>query len=408
MIANYVANLPIVQRMWDGRLATPLRWTMLMYRSLQRHRAFERAGGMAYTTLIAIVPTAVLVAGVLGSTGILAPDQLRSLLSATVVGQIPGALEALDPILEGVSFGTLGAASTFGLVAVAIRLFLMVERAWSDVYGVPVTRPWSMRLLVFWFTASALPVVLAYSVQQAMAIDQIGGFGRDLLGASAQLGLILAALKFFPCTEVLWRPAMLGSVVSYVLLYAGASGFSSYIRWFTSEDYPLRVFYGSLILIPAALLWIYLFWVVLLLGVEVAYIAQHGRGLLAEEQHERERAARKLGLPGSDTALVVLARVARSFTAGKGGASFASLAVDIGDVHTRTVLAILTDEGFVIPAEDGTVYLPGKPPDQVFIADVVRAWRARTSVTSAEPALRELNESGLPAGTLAEAAARWA
>ncbi|MCA9573468.1 MAG: YihY/virulence factor BrkB family protein, partial [Myxococcales bacterium] len=215
--------------------------------------------GMAYATLIAMVPMLVLVFGVLGAVGVLQdPIEQQAVYDAlfgAFFGDVKEIREALLPFLTDVDFRALGVASTLALLVVAARLFLMVEQAYSEIFEVEVDRWLTGRILNFYFAITAVPLLVVMSLEAAWRM----GFDawQSPMVSALQFGLLLAALKFFPCTYVRWGPALLGASVSWVLLETGGRGFSWYIAWsYTSPDYPLRAFYGSLILIPIFLVWL--------------------------------------------------------------------------------------------------------------------------------------------------------
>lgn len=390
----------------------PVRWGLVFYRQLRRDQAFVRAAGMAYITLIALVPGLLLVFGVLGATGLLESnaDELETLIFGTFLGNIPEVREVLWPGLMRVDLATLGLVGTLGLIFVVARLFLIVERSYSDIFGVPVERSLATRLLNFYFTLTAVPIATLGVVVGAAAVAADFGLGwlPSFLTPVLPFGVLFAALKLFPATRVRWRPALLGAGVSWILLEGGARAFTLYIRFFASDD-PLHVIYGSMGLIPVFLLWLYLLWIFVLLGVEVAYVSQNYGSLVQAELDQLDQDRNPLRLPSVQVALELVLWVALRFESGAGPLPQDELARRAGlrEREVRQILSLLDRRGLVARSSDG--WLLTRPADQIALADVATAWRESTAVHAEDGVARSvamLMEAPLE-GTLADGLARW-
>lgn len=388
-----------------------VRVAYLFYKELRDDKAFIRAAGMSYATLMALVPLLVLVFGVLGTLGLLQSEAEQQAVYDAIFGTFFGDVEeirqALVPFLEKLDFKALGATATLALLVVAARLFLMVEQAYSDIFEVRVDRHLPRRILNFYFSMTAVPVVAMLSLEGALRL----GFEawQTPLISLLQYGLLLAALKFFPCTQVRWGPALLGATTSWVLLELGSWGFSAYVQWsYADPDYPLRAFYGSLILVPVFLLWLYVLWLVVLLGVEVAHVAQNYGGLVQAEKEAAERERRRLRAPSLDNALEVLAHIALAFHSGSGPIPLTELSERI-HLPTRDIdeIANVLEEAGLVACVDGG-WLMAMPPEKVSLADVARRWRSYTLLHGGEQAIAMEIASALQLeGSLAEATERW-
>ncbi len=354
------------------------RWAIVFYKELQRDKAFIRAAGLCYLTLIALVPLLLLIFGVLGATGLLAPNQglVEDLLFRTVLGDVPGVKDFLLPGLLEVDLAALGVVGVLGLLFVSGRLYLTVELAYNDIYGVRVERPLSTRMMNFYFTLTALPIAIATAVfgtQEWLPIQGVSRVATPLV----MFALLLAALKLFPCRPVTWRAALIGATVSAVLLELGGRLFPLYIRLFASDD-PLRIVYGSLGLIPVFLLWLYMLWVFVLLGVEVAYVVQHFRSLAAAEDALAEADTRVIVVPPPSLPFEVLILVGERFGRGAGPMPFEELIARTHVIHKelRGVVAVLEASGYLLTTDHG--WALSRPPEQIALREVLDAWRELT------------------------------
>lgn len=395
-------------------LARPLSWALVYYRALERDQAFVRAAGMAYTTLVALVPLLLLVFGLLDATGILDRDRpaIEALVFESFLGDIPEVRETLLPGLLDANLGALGLVGIGGLVLVAGRLYLMVERAYCDIFGVAVRRPLHVRALMFYVLLTIVPVVfVAAFLRTWQAMSGLGfGFGRQASLALLELVVLVAAMRGFPTTRVRWVPAIVGSCVSLVLLHAASVGFQLYLRVLAPGD-PVRLIYGSLGVLPIFLLWLYVAWLMTLLGVEVAAVSQNYSSMVeAERAAAFEARAGHDASPEVDVALWVLAAVADHWEQGAGPVAVEALADGAG-MSSRDllgVLRVLDAAGFIAWSEEG--WLLARPAESIALREVVAAWREVASPLGLRDdvlAAVRAEIDGPIRGTLAEAVERW-
>lgn len=390
-----------------------VRWTVVFYRQLQSDRAFVRAGAMAYASLIALVPMLLLLFGVVRLTGQDETFELvKRFLFETLLGNMQPVRQVLEPGLLAVDLGALGALGVGSLVVISARIYLLVEKAYCDIFAVPLDRPMMSRLLNFYLMLTLGPAVIAITligtteVASELGLTWISGRLTLLM----QFALLLTALKAFPCTHVRWLPAIAGASVSTVLLHFGGMIFPLYVRWFTSDD-PAIVIYGSLGLIPVFLLWLYLLWIFVLLGVEVASVAQRFPSLVEAEFEQWDQARTVLRLASVDTALEVALRIAQAFALGNGPVDRDDLAQEcaIDGRALDDVLRVLERADIVVRAADG--WIVARPPNQIALLEVVTAWRNLTTLRaggtdSVGDQISSFLQNKLE-GNLAEAAVRW-
>jgi membrane protein len=394
---------------WLGPLAHPLRWLWVLYLSLERDRAFEHAAAMAYATLVALVPLLLLITSVLEVTGLVDQDPagIQSLLFDSFLGDLPEVRDFLLPGLLAVDFRTLGVVGVLGLALTTWRLYVLVESAYAGIFGVEVRRTLQQRVLLFYVGLTLLPVLFVDAFLYASrATSRLGLSGVAAL--LAQGLVLLGALRYFPNTRVRWGPALAGTATSLLLMQGTHAAFGLYLRVFSGAD-PVRVIYGSLAALPVFLIWLWLLWLMVLVGVEVAAVSQNYRTLLAVERDARARGRGPHVGPGVDTALHVLAVVADRFERGGGPAETAWVAERTG-IAGKTVLPVLEAlEGGGFLACRGDAWLLVRPPEHLPLAEVVAAWRGAHGERDETEAARRIRadvDAGLPP-TLAEAVRRW-
>ncbi len=390
------------------------RWSRLLYVKLEEDKAFVRAAGLAYGTLIALVPLLLLVFGlvhVMGlvqtdpTTGKLAANAVENLLFGTVLSDLPEVRAVLVPGLRAVDLPALGLVGVGSLVVVAGRLYIMTEEAYNDIFGVAVDRGWGSRIGAF---LGALLVVPALVVAGTVGAQGIGWEhplqSRWALGVLQGVAL-LVALKLLPCTRVRWIPALVGATVSGLMLEGVTRLFPLYIRWFASDD-ALQRMYGALALLPLFLLWLYFLWVCVLIGVAIAYVLQNTRSLLAAEREQADREGAILRVPSPELAVELALRIA----AARAPIAVDLLAVQAGlsarDVHA--IARVLEAAGLLVHEAD--LFALARPAEQIRLVEVQDAFREQTALRSQPvPLGDELGEALRVrlTGTLAEGLRRF-
>lgn len=394
------------------------RWIWVFYLQLAKDQAFVRAGAMAYQTLVALVPMLLLVFGVLGVTGIVQKDReaLERLIFETFIADIPEVREFIMRGIGDLDLTTLGIIGVAGMVVFAGRLFLMVEASYNFIFGTRVRRGWGYRVLNFYFAVTLIPILVSVffvgTIELAGTVG-IAGWARLLIDPLVSFLMLFAALKLFPTVAVRWGPAALGAGVSAVGLLIARWAFRLYLLWFRTDD-PLTVVYGTVGLIPVFLLWLYLVWVIVLLGVEVAYVFQNFKSLWEVERANIEGREGGVRGPRLHTALELMAWVGWHFEEGHGPVLADELARRVGLLRrdVEPVLELLVERGFLLHTPAG--FSLTRPAEHIAVPDIVQAWRHHaspernneTSATRVETEVARALQRSLPP-TLDAAIERW-
>jgi len=172
---------------------------------------------------------------------------------------------------------------------------------------------------------------------------------------------------FLPYTRVHLRPALLGAGVSSVLWEVGKKGFYQYVKHVPAYS----KFYGSLGVIPVFLLWVYLTWRIVLLGVVITRTAQNLQQFL---KAQKEGEATPPTPPSPVLAVYFLDRVYCAFDAGGPLPGIEEVAERLG-VGTQVLEPIarsLVEKGLLIEDKErpGT-YAPARASGRVRIHEVL-------------------------------------
>ncbi len=172
----------------------------------------------------------------------------------------------------------LGVAGFSILLATALALILTIDRTLNNIWRVPRLRPLGQRVLIYWAVITLGPLVLAASL--ALTTSVASSASRGLEGAlpdSARLlfdsieflllaGGTAALYRYVPNTQVRWRHAWSGGVFVSVGIEVAKKVLGLYIASVPTYS----VLYGAFATLPILLVWIYVAWVIVLLGAVVA------------------------------------------------------------------------------------------------------------------------------------------
>lgn len=265
---------------WDA--LTDARWLKSFVRHLWQHfgevRCFESAAMLSYTTLLAIVPLMAVVIGVISAFPVFDQTvvQLQDFIFQNLVPATGDVVQQyLDQFVER-SAGMTGTGTAF-LIITAILLMATIEKSLNRIWCVDRQRGLTSRLLIYWSVLTLGPLLIGASLglsSYLVALPLLAPeFARSwlqglFLGLTPFMITLLAFTLIFiivPNRRVQWHHALIGGLVSSILFELSKRGFVLYISHFPTYE---RL-YGALATVPIFLIWIYLSWVVILLGASV-------------------------------------------------------------------------------------------------------------------------------------------
>jgi membrane protein len=174
-----------------------------------------------------------------------------------------------------------GQLTVWGLVFLLVStltLLSTIEDVFNDIWNVDSGRPWAQRLLVYWAMLTLGPILIAVSLSISSYFLSLTAFADASVLASLRTTLFkvlpfvfeLAAFVLFysmvPNCNVKLRHALVGGLVATVLFELAKYGFGFYLLHFNSY----QLIYGAVAVLPIFLVWVYLSWLVVLIGATVA------------------------------------------------------------------------------------------------------------------------------------------
>ena len=341
------------------------------------------ASSLTFTTTIALVPFFTVALAVFTAFPIFSKMQgalqgwlIDSLIPDNIASQVLGYLTQFSK-----QANKLGAAGLGVLLVTAIALILTIDRTLNGIWRVKKTRPFTQRVLIYWSAITLGPVLMGASLAlTASVITATSGLVgtlpfslRFLLGAF-QLFLIAAGLaalyRYVPNTYVKWTHAWVGAIVAAAGIELAKRVLGVYLSYVPTYS----MIYGAFATLPILLIWIYVAWVIVLMG---AVIAAYLPSLLAG-------VARRGGGHGwqFQLAMEVLQRLNNSkATTNRGrSASSLALALQVDVLQLEPVLGMLVELDWVgqlepnaeAGADEESNYILLANPDQTLLEPLIQ------------------------------------
>ncbi len=267
-------------------------WAWLTVRCFLQDQGLDRAAALAYVTLLSLVPLLAALAAL--SRSFFSEHTERIVEVITVI--LPYSTQAVEQTLgEFVRRATtLGGVGLLIFVAIAFRLFQLIETTLNAVWGTPSRRPITIRIFSFTTILFWGPVVMGLGSTFIFWLEhQPWAPSTGLLVTVGRMVISFVALTMVywlaPHTGVHLGAAAVGGLTATAGLQLIRTGFVAYIRLFPNINF----IFGSLALVVLFLISLFAFWVLVILGAEASYVAQNLTALRrAGEEAEAVRPGR--------------------------------------------------------------------------------------------------------------------
>lgn len=378
-----MVKLPAAAAGLRSRLAASLpakigRYFLVTVRQANEDSVWLTASALAFVTILSLIP--LLTAFSLIGARVFSQYPQRSLeifveilpySDKTVVDKLAEFMDQAETI-HGIGVLAFFASTLF--------LFATIEEAFNRIWNVSRRRPIPVRFVSFLLFLFWGPLVVGATFTSLILLRQRPGL-RVLFQESILLGVLpfLATLVglttlywLVPYTRVQFRSALAGGLLAAILLEALRQGFGSYVEVFRG----VNIVYGSFAFALLFMISIDATWVIVLLGAEASYTAQHYR-VLSRGMH------RHPPVQAAWVGLAALVLIARRFARGEPVLSRDALAdhMTLPLKDLERILHPLLTHG-LLRTVDGQGYLLGTDPHKLPVDEVLLAYdhRARRGV----------------------------
>lgn len=248
-------------------------------------RCLIGASALSYTTIVSMVPLTAIALVVFSGFSEFggARDRLLGLIVENFAPDIgDGAVAWFTAVAANAAQTT--AIGVVALVVTSILLLATVEEHLHFIFRVTKPRGWGQRVLAYWTILTLGPILVGVLLSVSGGIDAaVALLGlhpvtegsaaqawsarlRHLVAPALEITVFTLLYRLIPNRHVIWRACLCGGGLAALLLEILKLGFGIYISRMSSYS----TIYGALAGVPIALLWMYIFWSVVLLGAEAA------------------------------------------------------------------------------------------------------------------------------------------
>lgn len=248
--------------------------------NFKKHELHIRASSIAYYALFSIFPLLLLALFV--GTRVLRAEEVRLALHDLILQAVPTDVTNLETIIDQTLAAqtSIGIFSVVGLVWSASSAFNILEMALSVIWGSTPRPFWRRRALgalsvillcVAFVVSFFLRPILSWALLLFSNFVPIESWFYDILSLVLIYVTTLLFFRIYPNRSVNWPPAMVGALITTLLLSLANSGFSAYLDLaFSNFGY----LYGSIAWLLLLGFWAYLVTILFFVGAEVAVLLE--------------------------------------------------------------------------------------------------------------------------------------
>jgi membrane protein len=379
-----------------GPVLRMLRYPVAIGRDWVAGEISVRAMSLAYTTLLSLVPLLVFGLAILKVIG--ARIDLHFILHeffrplGTAENQLTDSVLLFVSNMRGDLLGSIG---LLFLTYTGISTIQKVEASVNFVWRVDRPRSLARRFIEYLGIMIIGPILLAVAL--GLLGSALHSSAAQWLGSSAYLGWLMHGIgrllpyalitvvftfmyAYVPNIRVEFRPALIGGVTAGIIWALVGQVFTAFILYSSK----MMAVYTGFAIVLTTLVWVYLSWLILLIGAELAFYVQFPQYL----PHGRE----SIHLTGSvreQLALSVMYLIARDYAQGDTNWNAKRLIaeLDMPGASLAPVIGSLERAGLIVATESEN-FRPGRDPKDIRIASIIEAVRASQSGGHLAPAGR--------------------
>ncbi|OUD12534.1 virulence factor BrkB family protein [Thioflexithrix psekupsensis] len=263
-------------RLTQKTVAHPLQFLTFLGQRFIEDRCLQHASALAYTTLLSLVPLMAVTFSIFTAFPVFA-NLREGFQDFLFQNFVPTSAELLKTyLLEFVQKAShLTAVGIGGLILTSVLLMASIDNALNAIWRIETPRPAVIKFLVYWAVLTLSPLLIGISLAVSSYI-----FSLPFLSETARsphllrvTPFIMSAIAFallymiVPNQRVPLQPAIAGGLVAAAFFELAKKIFAFYITQFPTY----QAIYGALAILPIFLVWIYVCWIIVLLGAELTH-----------------------------------------------------------------------------------------------------------------------------------------
>jgi membrane protein len=380
---------------WKAAVIGPVRLLFVLARDLAHGQLTLRAMGLVYTTLLSLVPLLALSFSVLKAFGVY--NQIDTLLLGFLAPLGEKGAEVTGWIIrfiENLNVGVLGSIGLALLIYTVVSLIQKVEESFNFIWHISQLRSFARRfsgylsvlligpVLIFAAVGIASGIMTTTPAQQLLAVEPIGGIvyaATKTIPFLMVIGVFTFIYLFGPNTKVQPSAALVGGALAGALWQAAGWMFAE----FAARSTQYAAVYSSFAIVLLFLIWVYVNWLILLLGSSIAFYRQHPEYLILRSGEPRlsNRMRERVGL----MAMYLIAKAYRDATPPW---TFPALTQRLGvPMHALEIVLRAMRERLLLiqTSDDPPAYLPARDLETIGLSELLETVRTAGEVPSLNP-----------------------
>jgi membrane protein len=369
---------PLLRRLFDF-----LRYPYALLRDLWQGELNLRAMGLVYTTLLSIVPLVAFAFAVLKGLGL--HHELEPVIYEflrPIGDQAYGMTKQMVDFVDNTRGGVLGSVGLGLLLYTVISTVQKIEESFNFAWHVEQPRSIVRRFSEYLSLMVVGPIFIVVILGLFGAVENLRfaqwlashePFGSMLasLGRAASYVVVAAVFSFLyafiPNTRVHLKAAVVGGVAAGVLWAASGALFT---RTVVASARMVAIYAGFAIFL-VTLIWVYLSWIILLVGAQLSFYVQNPRYLRAGQAQIRMTSRLRERL-----ALSMMYLIGKSFMSGEPAWTLKALGerLEVPGSALSSVSDSLEKAGLIIVTESEQL-VPGRALDQIGVHAILTAVR---------------------------------
>ncbi|HKJ05218.1 MAG TPA: YihY/virulence factor BrkB family protein [Geopsychrobacteraceae bacterium] len=299
-MADHEKQLSLAERwqklVWDHDPKTLNPFQLLLVRQLQaaalvgrdfmNDRCLLQASALTYSSMLAIVPLLALTFALLKAFGV--QNRLEPLIMEKLSVGSEDVIQSIVGYINNTQVASLGALGLVLLLVAVVSLLTNVEKSFNHIWGVSGTRSLLRRFSDYLSVILVGPVLLISAmsmttslashdlVQRFLEMEVVGSVLLLLFKVTPYLFMWLAfaiLYIFMSNTKVELKAALIGGIFGGTLWQLAQWAYVN----FQVGVAKYNAIYGTMAALPIFMVWLYLSWLIVLLGLEVTYAKQNLR-----------------------------------------------------------------------------------------------------------------------------------
>ncbi|WP_199609750.1 virulence factor BrkB family protein [Flocculibacter collagenilyticus] len=255
------------------------------------------AGYLSYVTLLSLVPLLAVSFSVISAFPVFETFR-KSVELFIFTNFVPTSSAQIQSHMLGfvTNVSKMGTIGILALIVVALMLISSIDASINRIFAVKQKRPLVIKFSIYWMVLTLGPLIAGASLGVSSYLVSLAAFAENYSPGISDffirlLPFVLSTFGFFvlymlvPNKLVNWKAAFYGAIFAGVLFEVSKRVFAFYVTSFPSY----QVIYGALAAIPILFLWVYLSWILVLMGAELTVMIEEYQSEKADKERNGEQ-----------------------------------------------------------------------------------------------------------------------